>query len=200
MSKKISVMKILAVLVTAGMIASVFGTVNLVNDTGGGGPGSSSGALSSSGNNTIVRIIESGNYSIVEDSEGVHDIDMALPGYWDMTSPGNPALPQAMMEILVPNNIDWSTVTMNVIIVESYLLNDSYNIAPSPPLEAEVSEIDPKLDHEVDWGYDKIILEEKNILVYENDDNFPEESIEMIPYTQRKEGIRLKFINANSRN
>jgi PKD repeat protein len=197
MKKETLIKKVIPLIVTAIMIAGVFTTVNPNDDNEIGETGSSGGAPASSGNNTINRLIEAGNYTIVEDAQGFHEIEMHLPGYWDMTSPGNPALPQTMMEILVPKDIDWSTVVLDVDIRESEVLNGSYNIAPSPPLEAEVSEIDPKLDHEIDWGYDKIILDGKNILVYEKDGNFPEESIEMIPYTQRKEGIRLKFINAN---
>ena len=56
MSNKISVLKIIAVLVTAVMIAGVFSTVDPGKDTGGGSSGSPGGALSSSGNNTINRL------------------------------------------------------------------------------------------------------------------------------------------------
>jgi hypothetical protein len=200
MVKEVLRKRVLTLLVATIMIAGIFATVTIESDTDNEDPdgsGDPMGSSSASANNTIVRILESGNYTIDEDDEGFHRITMALPGYWDMTSPGNPALPQRMEEILVPQSIDWSTVVMDVIIVESFILNDSYNIAPSPPFEAEVSEIDPKLDHEVDWGYDKIILDGKNILVYDRNESFPEEPVDMIPYTQRKEGIRLKFINAN---
>jgi hypothetical protein len=199
MSKKILPTLVVLVLLTCVFAAAVHVGITELGGFGTlkGTPKGGSASSAASGNNTIVRLIEAGNYSITLDREGFHEITMANPGYWDMTEPGNPALPQAMMEILVPNNIDWSTVDMDVVILESMILNGSYNIAPSPPFEAEVSEIDPKLDHEVDWGYDKIIIDEKNILVYENNESYPEESVDMIPYTQRKEGIRLKFINAN---
>ncbi|MEE9151335.1 MAG: C25 family cysteine peptidase, partial [Thermoplasmata archaeon] len=161
------------------------------------GSSNSQSAPMASGNNTIDLQIEAGNYTITEDAEGFHRIIMAIPGYWEMKSPGDPALPEVMLEIMVPQDIDWSSVELEVDIRESMVLNGSYNIAPSPPWEAEVSELDPDIGHEYDWGYDKIILKGKNILVYRKDENYPGEPIEMIPYTQRKEGIRLKFINAN---
>ncbi len=192
--------KIVPILLVTMMVLGVLSAISPGNDDGTQGPGGSGisgGTTLSAGNHTAVRLIESGNYTIVEDSEGFHRITMRDPGYWEMTSPGNPALPQRLMEIGVPYNIDWSTVEMDVIIIESQILNGSYDIAPSPPLEAEVSEIDPTFDHEVDWGYDKIILDGKNILVYENNETFPEEPVDMIPYTQRKEGIRTKFFDAS---
>jgi hypothetical protein len=179
--------KIVPILLVTMMVLGVLSAISPGNDDGTQGPGgsgSSGGATLSAGNHTAMRLIESGNYTITEDSEGFHRITMSMPGYWDMTSPGNPTLPQKLMEIGVPQNIDWSTVEMDVIIVESIILNGSYNIAPSPPLEAEVSEIDPAFDHEVDWGYDKIILDGKNILVYENNETFPEEPVDMMSFNR----------------
>lgn len=200
MSKEVMKKKIVPVLLATVMVVGILSVVNPVNDKGTEGPGSSgysSGALSSAGNYTIVRLVEAGNYTIEVDSEGFHRIVMAMPGYWNMTSPGNPALPEKLMEIKVPYDVDWSTVDMDVIIIESEILNGSYNIAPSPPLEAEVSEIDPAFDHEVDWGYDKIILDKKNILVYQNNETYPKGPVDMIPYTQRKEGVRNKTYDAS---
>ncbi len=200
LKRKLILSLLTVLLMILGLVAAAFNSFHVEMDSSELEPddtGSPFGAAGASSNYTIVRLVEAGNYTITKGDDGFHKITMLTPGYWNMKSPGDPALPEKMIEELVPQDIDWSTVNLTVDILESMILNGSYDIAPSPPYEAEVSEIDPTFDHEIDWGYDKIILSGKNILVYEKDGNFPDEPIEMIPYTQRKEGIRMKFFDAN---
>jgi hypothetical protein len=150
--RKLVLSQFIVLFMIIGLVAAALGTFHVEMEhpeDESGDSGNPLGATGASANNTIVRLVVAGNYTIVEDDDGIHEITMLTPGYWDMTSPGNPALPQAMMEILVPQDINWSSVDLNVVVLESSVLNGSYNIAPSPPFEAEVSDIDPKLDHEV---------------------------------------------------
>lgn len=148
--------------------------------------------------NTVNEIIEAGDYTIeANDDGGYHVITMEDPGYFPMSSPGDPALPERLFEIPVPQDIDWYSVVLTVNVREALPLHGSYNIAPNPPLEAKVGEIDQSLEIEYDWGYDKVILDGKNILTYGKDQNYPEEPVEMIPYSQRKEWSGLNYINNN---
>ncbi len=137
----------------------------------------------------IDHQIFAGEYEITEDDKGIHRIDMLTPGCGAIGSPGDPALPEKMLEFQVPDNIEWSTVELNVEIVDSAVLPGSYNIAPNPPFIAGDSEFEF-------WGYGKSIIDGKNMHVYNFDSNYPEDPVELLPYSQRKEPTQSGFEKA----
>ena len=131
--------------------------------------------------------IYAGEYEIVEDEQGFHIINMLTPGYGIVESPGDPILPEKMLEFRVPQDIVWPSVELSVEIQESETLSGPYNIAPHPPLgPASGLEYDPE---DVDWGVEKSILNGKNMYVYGRDADYPEHPVELLPYTERKEPI-----------
>jgi PKD repeat protein len=124
--------------------------------------------------------IEAGEYKIIEE-DGVQRIRM--PGYGTMQSPGDPALPEKILEFRVPDDIDWSTLKLTLEVVESNPLDGAYNVAPNPPL---------LLGNEAYWGEGKHIVDGKNMNVYGRGANFPEHFLKELPYTVRKEPVRIE--------
>jgi len=127
-----------------------------------------------------------GDYEITEDDEGFHRITMSTQGYGVMDSPGDPALPERLFEFAVPDNIDWSTVEYTAEIIESEVLPGLYNVTPIPALVYDSREY---------WGEEKAIVDGRNMYVYGKDAYFPAESIEVLPYTERKEPVGNGFEN-----
>ena len=140
------------------------------------------------GAETINYPIETDGYKIITDQE-FHRIHMGTPGYGVIESPGDPALPEKILELWVHQDIDWSSVRFTVEIINESEVIPNINIIPNPPLKPGLAanafdfEYDP--DYE-DWGVEKSIVNGKNMYVYGRDANFPEQHVELLPYTERK--------------
>ena len=126
----------------------------------------------------ITYPLSAGEYRIIQDESGFHRILMSAQGYGVMESPGDPVLPQKMIELLVPGDTDWSSVTLTIENRNSETLAGSYNIAPNPPF---------KHDSEEDWGFGKSIVNGKNMLVYGEDGIYPDSFVTLLPHTVKKE-------------
>jgi hypothetical protein len=135
----------------------------------------------------ITYPVYADEFEIGTDPLGFDTIIMLSPAYGRIASPGDPDLPQMLVEIPVPADIEWSSVEVSVDIIGTEGLLGDYDIAPSPP-EGPVNELPYDPDEEF-WGEGKVIKDGKNVKVYENEMNYPEESIVLIPYTQRKEQV-----------
>ncbi len=139
------------------------------------------------GSNQIELSITPGDYDILVDDEGFHYISMLAPGYGVVGSPGDPVLPERILEIDAPENIDWSSVVLTVNIVGSEVLAGPYNIRPTDPDRAVIAADDPADNIEItDWGVNKSIVDGRNVYVYGNDADYPEDTVVMIPHTQGK--------------
>jgi hypothetical protein len=176
---------VMSIVTTMVLMFSVFAVVNYNSNNGIEGPSQSVLDGETEGETTdlegmIIHQISAGEYSITEDENGFHIINMLSPGYGIIDSPGDPALPEKMLEFRVPEDIDWSSVQLYVEIEDSKVLSGPYNIPPNPPMVAGDSEYEF-------WGYDKSIIEGKNVRVYGVDSNYPEEAVKMLPYTTRQE-------------
>ena len=124
--------------------------------------------------------IEAGKYEIIEE-DGAQSIRME--GYSTIQSPGDPALPEKILEFQVPGDIDWSTLKLSLEVQESGILEGSYNIAPNPSLILHTEEY---------WGEGKNIVNGRNMNVYGENADFPEDSLKELPYTVRKVPLRIK--------
>ncbi|MFA5102560.1 MAG: C25 family cysteine peptidase [Candidatus Thermoplasmatota archaeon] len=153
----------------------------------------STGAVPSTagGAGEIKQTFTAGAYEINEEN-GVHQIQMLSAGYHLMESPGDPALPERVFEIQVPDTIDWSTVQLTVEHLETVTLEGSYVIAPNPPFIIGETESESSLE----WGYGKSIVEGKNTFVYECDERYPAESVVLSSYTERQQPADCGCINA----
>jgi hypothetical protein len=138
--------------------------------------------------------ISAGEYNITVDQQGFNRINMLTPDYGTMKSPGDPALPEKMLEFIVPEDIIWSSSKLSIEIQDSKIL-PGYNIGPNPPVKPVISMTNLTYDPEFeDWGIGKSILNGKNMYVYGRDANFPDQSVELLPYTERKEPIEIPSI------
>ncbi|ODS35919.1 MAG: hypothetical protein A7315_04965 [Candidatus Altiarchaeales archaeon WOR_SM1_79] len=136
--------------------------------------------------------ISAGEYKITKDESGFSIINMLTPGYGIIDSPGDPALPEKMLEFKVPQNIDWSTLELSFDVLNTELLSGSYEIAPNPPFVAKDSSNDFEYEF---WGEGKNIVDGKNMNIYGMDSNYPEEPVELLPYTERKESTESGYEN-----
>ncbi|MBN2374095.1 PKD domain-containing protein [bacterium] len=154
-----------------------------------GTPGGNSDGLPS----PIIQELIAGEFEIIPilDDQGNHTgnykIEMLTPGYGTMDSPGDPALPEKFLEFQVNPNIRWQSINLDVVVEESEILS-GYPIAPNPPVRpVEDGEYDP--DDE-DWGPEKSIVNGQNMYVYGKDENFPSNTVELLPFTERKEPLQ----------
>jgi len=113
-------------------------------------------------NEVIDFQISAGEYEIIENTRGYHEIIMLDQGYGMIQSPGDPALPEKILELQVPRDIDWSSLELEVETKNPVVLAGLYNIAPSPPLVT--GSCSDEINYE-DWGYDKNIRDGKNVAI-----------------------------------
>jgi hypothetical protein len=131
--------------------------------------------------------LSAGGYEIIQDDRGLHHITMLSEGYGVLDSPGDPSLPEKIVEVQVPQNIIWSSVKITYEIVSSEVLPGSYNISPCPPDIAVIGGNTTEENIEiVRWGEGKAIVNGTNWYVYGQDAFYPEYPVELIPYTERK--------------
>lgn len=134
-----------------------------------------------------IYTITIGSYEIAKDENGLTKITMRTAGYGMLNSPGNPALPEQILEYQVPNTIDWNTLQVTINIKKSTQLEGTYTIAPCPPLETTIDiTSDNSIFSSEEWGYEKIIVDNKNTAIYTKNSLYPEQPIKQLPYTEKK--------------
>ncbi len=103
--------------------------------------------------------------------DGIH---IAASDFANIASPGNPALPYKELRIILPPNINTSSVTINLCDDKrsNYAINGE--IAPAPPILASID------GNEIqDWGNNKNIESGRNSLVYGTDAFYPAANVEI---------------------
>ena len=124
------------------------------------------------------------DYGITVDEQGLHRITMHLPGYGSIRSPGDPDLPETILEFKVPLNIDWTTVRLQIESEKPEPVEGRYDIAPAQPYTVRDRN---------EWGYGKSTINGRNILIYGNDSFYPQKSLVMLPYTEKKVPFQDRF-------
>lgn len=123
-------------------------------------------------------------------------IEMSDPQYHYIASPGDPALHYKTFYIKVPNNI--ANVTPIMISNKNVELKGIYDIFPVPPNTSGCGG--------EDWGinaYEKIIINGKNINVYEKDSLYPRQCFQYLDCLTEEEkdstnkNILVKYIRFN---
>jgi uncharacterized protein YegL len=135
----------------------------------------------------IVLTFEAGDYEIEQDEQGNDTIVMGGFGY--TSSPGDPRLPCRSYDVVVPPDIDWDTLELEVT-PEAALLPGPYTIEPAPPFYLRIEGED--LNY---WGVDKEILDGRNIRVYDVEAFYPPDCVSISSQSQMRKWrfLRLEF-------
>jgi len=133
--------------------------------------------------------LNAGQYEITTDADGFDTIQME--DFALFISPGDPMLPHKVHDVLLPPDIVPSSLDLKITSIKTRTLDGTYDIKPATPY---VTWADGKLIEA--WGEGKIIVDGKNINVYESDASFPLKSIELLTYSQMRkwEFARVDFI------
>lgn len=113
--------------------------------------------------------------------------------YKTLDSPGDPAIPEKILEFQVPATIDWSTLRLRVENIQTSTLSGKFFLGASPPEIVEGYGCDPIIE----WGIGKNIVEGRNSYVYGTDAFYPAQSLVLLPYTVRQER-QHSTVNTNS--
>jgi len=108
---------------------------------------------------------------------------IAIDDYAELRSPGDPALPQTVVNVAVPPGVDWSSLQIAVSDAAEIVLHGTHSVTPAPPGAAYI-EKDGQWQRQVDWGAGKTIVNGRNINVYGVDAEYPGRVAELLPYAQ----------------
>jgi hypothetical protein len=152
---------------------------------------SNSGSLSSPGPlmlpspvasdaNEITIQFKSNSYNITKDADGYDSIDMNNFSIKYIT--GEPMLPCSNENVLLPPNVDISSIKLEVISENTKQLDGTYNIRPAP--EPRISD-----NGSYDFAASGEPIEVKKSEVYQNDSTYPEKNVQLLPYSQMRKWI-----------
>jgi hypothetical protein len=99
-----------------------------------------------------------------------------LDGFDSSGEPGNPELPTKFLDVLLPPDVNTSTVAIDVLRDENYEVNVTAEVMPAPPLAC---------GEKLEWGSGKKIRDGKNLLVYEVEEYYPEKVVEVFQISNR---------------
>jgi hypothetical protein len=143
----------------------------------------------------ITVALKAGKYNILKGEHEFLDIrqkgeNVRMEGFYQNSSPGDPALPVRIYDIAVPPNIDWSTLRLSVDGKVTTDVPGRYNILPAPPNVANLTD-----GMRLEWGEDKDISNGLNMNVYRKDRFFPEEPIRIVSQSQLRKWrfVRVEF-------
>lgn len=117
------------------------------------------------------------DYNITKDSSGLDVIYME--GFSDRVETGDPMLPQKTFDVLLPPNVDRSSLQLKVVSDETMVLDGTYEIKPSPRWL-------PQQDNESATDATEVI---KNLRTYQTNANYPEDSAQIKPTSQMRKWI-----------
>ena len=127
---------------------------------------------------TLRCDLTAGGYKLAGSAAGGYTIEMADAGYGRLDSPGDPALPEKIIELRVPEDGVISNLKLTVDGADSAILPKAYTIVPQDPV---------MLDTIAWWGVGKAIVDGKNTYVYGDNAFFPGETVELLPTVTKKE-------------
>lgn len=115
---------------------------------------------------------------------------VSIDGMSASVLPGNPNLPSRDLNILVPPDIDWSTLTLRVEGIEQQALPGTFDVAPARP---DTASIDGQVI--TSWCGVTNIVDGRNMDIYAADAPFPAQPVTLRPYSQIRKWrfVRLRF-------
>jgi len=138
-------------------------------------------------NDEVNVTIKSGQYQIIREKNG--EI-VRISGFDQTNSPGDPILPQKVIDVIVPPNVDWRTIQIELVPVTK-TVEGRHTIMPAPPLRARVGD-----EELVDWGIGKNIVDGRNITIYGSNKFYPTVPVTLVNQSQMRKWkfVRLMFI------
>jgi hypothetical protein len=133
------------------------------------------------GANEISVQFNSNNYNIAKDADGYDSIDMNE--FSIRYIPGEPMLPGSSANVLLPPNVDISSIKLDVISENTKQLDGTYNIRPAP---------EPRIlldNGTYDFAAPDKPIEVIKSAVYQNDSAYPEKNVQLLPYSQMRKWI-----------
>jgi hypothetical protein len=127
---------------------------------------------------TLHSNLLAGDYRLVKTDTGGSSIEMTTPGYSRLNSPGDPVLPEKIIELKVPQDGMLSNLKLTVDGAAVAALPQTYDIVPGSPFMTDKNEY---------WGVGKSIVKGKNMYVYGKNAFFPGNTIELLPSVMKKE-------------
>lgn len=128
---------------------------------------------------SMTFTFEAGDYKMGKDDSGLDTI--AMSGFADTDSPGDPVLPVKVYNIALPPDIDWSSLKLSIVSPKTKAIDGTFDIKPAPPFATDV---DGKKVEE--WGEGKEIVNGKNRKVYGASAQHPASYVELLPYSQMR--------------
>jgi len=143
---------------------------------------STSNLLNADAKSTMMEItlqLNAGNYRIIKDKEGYDAIEM--DGFPIKYITGEPMLPSNNSKILLPPNVDYSSLRLEIVSETKHLLDGTYSIRPAPADLPQDQE--PIIINETSSNM------EKNSQVYSMDAAYPANYVQLLPYSQMRKWI-----------
>ncbi|MDD2754109.1 MAG: C25 family cysteine peptidase [Methanothrix sp.] len=127
----------------------------------------------------ITVLLNAGNYSITKDKDGYDVIKM--DGFPTKYLTGKPLLPRGISKVLLPPNVDYSTLRLEVVSEEKQILDGTYNIRPA-------SEDLPQSENS---GAINVTSQNETIIddVYRTDAAYPDSYVNLLPPSQMRKWV-----------
>jgi hypothetical protein len=166
---------IMASVDTANDMMSGAGSIQTIGD------GAPIGLQLNQTKNEITIEVRSDDYNITRDAEGFDSIDMN--NFSIKYIPGEPMLPSSTSNVLLPPNVDITTIKLEVLSESTRQLDGTYEIKPAPEFRFLA-------DNETyDFAASGKPVEFMKGTVYSNDSAYPEKNILLLPYSQMRKWI-----------
>lgn len=135
---------------------------------------------------TLSVTFTADKYQIVQDKSGLDQVVMENYGF--VTQPRDPMLPMKVFEVLVPPNIDWTTIRLQTTIEASEPLPGKHKIKPVP-VPRPIEPVPPP-------PQEPSVEPERNLAVYGANAIFPKTPVTSISQSQMRKWrfVRLAFV------
>ncbi|MEI6104264.1 MAG: C25 family cysteine peptidase [Methanothrix sp.] len=138
---------------------------------------SMSGLAVTAGNVTVA--LNAGTYNITPDNFG-YDV-IVMDGFSDRVETGDPMLPQKTFDVLLPADVDDSSLQLKIVSAKKQVLDGTYDIKPSPKW----------LPQDSNETATEIMI---NISTYEANAYYPEKFVLLLPTSQMR---KWKYVSVN---
>jgi len=129
----------------------------------------------------VRAVLTAEEFSIIKGDDGFDFIMMN--DFASTTSPGDPMLVHKVYNVLVPPDAAVEDLKLEVVSADVQVLDGTYEIRPVGPIAPDVDEFSGGSLWSEYWGDDKNVIDGKNLNIYEKDANYPENYVELMPYS-----------------
>jgi hypothetical protein len=130
----------------------------------------------------VRAVLTAEEFSIIKDEDGF-DVIM-MDNFSSTNSPGDPMLVHKLYNVLVPPDAVGADLKLEIVSADIQVLEGAYMIRPVGPLAPDIDEFSGGALWTEYWGEGKNVTDGKNLDVYEMDANYPENYVELLPYSE----------------